>query len=226
MLTREEIHNKKFDITKKGYDVHQVDVFLDEIAVVIGNYENDAAELIKFRELEKQLSSALVLAQSTATSIREKAESEAFEKISSAEDEAQKILNDAREQVDRQCAQLEAQKNELVEKVNALKDFVDTYKKCILLDMENHREAFEQGFLSDATYNKIEEALPKEEEVLAEEETLQSEANEDLNKVSKETEDNSKELDTGDIESIDLSEIVNNLPNADDELKKLIDDII
>ncbi len=223
MLTRDEIHNKKFDIAKKGYDVHQVDAFLDEIATAFASFEKDAVELGKFRELEKQLSSALVVAQSTANTIKEKAENEASEVISSAEEQAERILKEAREQADIQCSQLEAQRDELIEKVKALKDFVETYKKCILMDMENHRDAFEQGFLSEATYQKIEDELPKEEEDADEQEETVEEpsdiATEQLDEVS-------AQLDTGNMESIDLSEIVNNLPNADDELKKLIDDII
>lgn len=45
---------------------------------------------------------------------------------------------------------------------------------------------------------------------------------EDKDEEKKENE----QLDTGDMESIDLSEIVNNLPNADDELKALIDKML
>ena len=84
------------------------------------------------------------------------------------------------------------------------------------MDMDNHKEAFLQGFLSEAKFDDIEDEIPEdepEEEVADEPETKEENAPD-------------QQLDTGEMESIDLAEIVNNLPNADDELKALIEDIL
>ncbi len=216
MIKKEDVLAKQFNVVKKGYDVHEVDAFLDEIAEKSAVTAEALAELDKFRSIEKQLSSALIMAQSTAASIREKAETECVEKLASAEEQSQRILEEARKQADIRLSELESEKENLVNEIKALKEFIDTYKECILKDMENHREAFNQAFLSDATYAQIEDQFPVEE---VEEEEAE-EATEEI------PEEEKPELDTGDMESIDLSEIVNNLPNADDELKALIDDIV
>ena len=215
MISREDVANKKFNVVKKGYDMQQVDAVLDEIVRTLGEYERDAQELERFRGLEKQLSSALIAAQGTAAGIKEKAEAEAEEKLTSAEEQAARILEEAQKQRDEQLGSLEEETSDAVEKIKKLKEFVETYKQCILMDMDNHREAFVQGFLSEATYDEIADELPEEPVEEAEEEEAQAEES-----ASQE------QLDTGEMESIDLAEIVNNLPNADDELKALINDIL
>lgn len=212
MIRKEDILSKQFNVAKKGYDVHEVDNYLDEIAQEVSVSAATLEELEKFRAIEKQLSSALIVAQSTAADMKENAKKESDNILATAEEQAKRILEEARNQADICISELTSEKEQLIEEVKKLKEFVDTYKECILKDMENHREAFNQAFLSEATYAQIEDELPEES---VEEET-------DLEEQAQEKE----ELDTGTMESIDLSEIVNNLPNADDELKALIDDIV
>ena len=225
MLKKVDVQNKKFNITRKGYDVSQVDALLDAVAETLSEYEANAQELEKFRSLEKQLSSALVMAQTTAANVQEKAAAEADEKLKSAEEQASRILEEANKEAQNQITSLENEKTELLNKIVSLKGFVENYKACILKDMQNNLVSFEQGFLSDATYEEIKEEIPENEEA-AEPETLEETSEEVACEDKDEEKKENEQLDTGDMESIDLSEIVNNLPNADDELKALIDKML
>ena len=106
MLKKVDVQNKKFNITRKGYDVSQVDALLDEGAETLSEYEANAQELEKFRSLEKQLSSALVMAQTTAANVQEKAAAEADEKLKSAEEQASRILEEANKEAQNQRSSL------------------------------------------------------------------------------------------------------------------------
>lgn len=215
MISKKDVCEKKFNVVKKGYDIAQVDALLDEIAAALEEYEKTAGELETFRGIEKQLSSALIAAQNTATDIVSKAQAQANETISASEEQAARILEEAKNQREQQLGTLETEKDEIIDKIKKLKDFTETYKQCILMDMDNHKEAFLQGFLSEAKFDDVADEIPEdepEEEVAAEPE---------VDKVAPD-----QQLDTGEMESIDLAEIVNNLPNADDELKALIEDIL
>ena len=44
-ITSAEIHNQSFSIDRKGYDVDEVDVFLEHVADEIDNLNNQIADL-------------------------------------------------------------------------------------------------------------------------------------------------------------------------------------
>lgn len=106
-----DVRKKKDDFTRslRGYDVDQVDSFLDVVADRLeqlvrgerGLRERVASleeELERYREREKALNDALLAAQELREEARTQAEREAELRIKEAESKAEKIVDAAREE--------------------------------------------------------------------------------------------------------------------------------
>lgn len=85
MLTPLDIENKKFGRSLKGYNVDEVDDFLDELtseyerlykenAELKGQIESSKKDLEHYRSVEHTLQNTLVMAQSTADDIKKMAQ--------------------------------------------------------------------------------------------------------------------------------------------------------
>lgn len=102
MLTPQEIQDTKFEkAVFGGYDMAQIDKFLDELLVDYTLlYKENAAlkgkmrvlvdKIDEYRAVDEEMRKALYTAQITAKEIKEKAEAEARQKIADAEAEAKK----------------------------------------------------------------------------------------------------------------------------------------
>lgn len=117
MLTPLDIENKKFQKQMmNGYNVDEVDDFLDEITVnyeklykenteLRAEIERSKSDLEKYKAIEQTLQNTLVMAQKTADDIK-----------SNAQDEADNIIRNARskmqDQVDEVTKDLETRKRE------------------------------------------------------------------------------------------------------------------
>ncbi|MDI3316399.1 MAG: DivIVA domain-containing protein [Bacillota bacterium] len=117
-LTPLDIHNKEFDRAFRGYNIDQVDEFLDEI-----NRDYEAAlreatmlreqvarlngRIKQYEEIEETLRNTLVMAQKTTEEMRESARREAENIIREAEQEARERIRKADEEVARRRRQLE-----------------------------------------------------------------------------------------------------------------------
>lgn len=95
MLTAKDVNNKKFEQTRPGYSPNEVDDFLREIALELGNYQKEREETAKkievlvdsvreYKRDEEALKDALVGAQKQSRVI-----------IAEAQANAEKILADA-----------------------------------------------------------------------------------------------------------------------------------
>ena len=109
-----EIVEKEFPLRFRGYDINQVDVFLEDVAKELERISKDYArikeerdilreELTASREKEKNMHEALLAAQEIGEEVRERAEKEASQIISGAQLDAQKVMADVRQQ----CASLQ-----------------------------------------------------------------------------------------------------------------------
>ncbi len=119
MLTPLDIHNKEFRKGLRGYDVDEVDEFLDE---VIKEFESlykenlDLKEQIeyqkenlgRYKEMEETLQSTMVLAQKMAEEAKRNAEKEAELIIWEAKKKAEQIIAGADEQVIESTRKLES----------------------------------------------------------------------------------------------------------------------
>ena len=126
MITPLDIENKKFSKQMmNGYNVEDVDDFLDEIVV---DYEKNYKELAEanskidklsneleqYKNLEKTLQNTLVMAQTTAEEVK-----------NVAKQQAEQILNDARtkaEEVQREGNESYLKKLDEIEKQIAIKE--------------------------------------------------------------------------------------------------------
>ncbi len=101
-----DIHNKEFSNTWRGYNVDEVNEFLDQIikdyeALIKENkYLEDKVglheeKLSHFRNLEETMSKSLIIAQETAEEVKVNARKEAELIIKEAEKNADRIINEA-----------------------------------------------------------------------------------------------------------------------------------
>ena len=101
MLTPLDIENKRFSKTLKGYNVDEVDDFLDQLTVdyeklykenadLKEKIENSKKDLEHYRNVEHTLQNTLVMAQTTADDIKANAQSRADQIIRDAQSEAKR----------------------------------------------------------------------------------------------------------------------------------------
>ncbi|MFZ7103193.1 MAG: DivIVA domain-containing protein [Peptococcaceae bacterium] len=110
MLTPLDIHNKEFKRALRGYDVDEVDEFLDE---VIKDYEylykenlnlkdqveNIQDNITRYRDIEDTLHNTMILAQQTAEEVKKNAEKEAELIVKNAQQKAEEIISHERERI-------------------------------------------------------------------------------------------------------------------------------
>lgn len=105
MLTPLDIENKRFTKTIKGYNVDEVDDFLDQLTVEYerlykenaeykSKFESQNKELEHYKTVEHTLQNTLLMAQSTAEDIKTMAQKQADQIIDEAKKEAQKMVED------------------------------------------------------------------------------------------------------------------------------------
>lgn len=106
MLTPLDIHNKSFKKSMRGYDVDEVDEFLDEIIKDFETLYKENLEikeklqqykdnLGKYKEMEDTLQSTMVLAQKMAEESKKNADKEAELIIKEAGQKAEEIVRGA-----------------------------------------------------------------------------------------------------------------------------------
>lgn len=105
MLTPLDIENKRFTKTIKGYNVDEVDDFLDQLTIEYEKlykenaeykekFDQQNKELEHYKTVEHTLQSTLLMAQSTAEDIKSMAQKQADQIIEDAKNEAQKMVED------------------------------------------------------------------------------------------------------------------------------------
>ena len=166
MLKPMDIHNKEFKKVMRGYDVEEVDEFLDEIIVdfekmqreldvlktQISNYSEN---MNSYREKELSLNNALLSAQRFADQLTQDAERKAAEIIANAEREAEKIVGNTQEKYNQVLADYAMLANRYNDAKETLRDYFRT--QLNLLDQDEAGIASEQV----AEYIKQAEQLPE-----------------------------------------------------------------
>ncbi|MHB1189640.1 MAG: DivIVA domain-containing protein [Armatimonadota bacterium] len=112
-ITPIDLMNKKFDRSMRGYSVAEVEGFLHEVADELGKLLDENKELRdkaaaaeseaqRYRDIEGTLNNALVLAQKTADDL-----------LANAHTEADLIIRESREKVERDLEQARRELEEL-----------------------------------------------------------------------------------------------------------------
>lgn len=105
MLTPLDIENKRFSKTIKGYNVDEVDDFLDELTIdyeklykenseLREQVEKDKKDLEHYKNVEHTLQNTLVMAQTTADDIKSNAQLRADQIIRDAQSEARRATEE------------------------------------------------------------------------------------------------------------------------------------
>lgn len=105
MLTPLDIENKRFSKTLKGYNVDEVDDFLDELTIDYEKLYKENAELREqieenkkdlehYKSVEHTLQNTLVMAQTTADDIKANAQTRAEQIVRDAQSEARRATEE------------------------------------------------------------------------------------------------------------------------------------
>ena len=140
MITPLDIENKRFSKqVVNGYNVEDVDDFLDELVEDYGKNCKDLAEanekiekltndLEQYRNIEATLKNTLVVAQSTAEEVKNVAKQQAEQIINDAKSQADEILKQAKGNSERRLAEIEQQITIKERRMEEVKKQFDVYK--------------------------------------------------------------------------------------------------
>ena len=128
MLTPLDIENKKFAKTLKGYDVEEVDDFLDQLtedyeklykenAEIKEKMEESNKEIERYKNVEHTLQDTLVMAQSTADELKQ-----------NAQVRAEQIIRDAQEGAKKANEEVAKEEFEIRRRIEDLKRQIKVYK--------------------------------------------------------------------------------------------------
>ena len=140
MLTPLDIENKKFQKQMmNGYNVDEVDDFLDEITVdyeklykenseLRSEIDRSKGDLEKYRNIEQTLQNTLVMAQSTAEEVKNVAKQQAEQVIADAQKEADTIIRNAKESASKGLDEIEQQTRAKEQQFSEVKQQFDIYR--------------------------------------------------------------------------------------------------
>lgn len=128
MLTPLDIENKRFSKTLKGYNVDEVDDFLDQLTIdyerlykenseLKEKIEEDKKDLEHYKSVEQTLQNTLVMAQTTAEDIK-----------SNAQSRAEQIIRDAQSEARRATEEITKEEFEIRKRTEELKRQLGVYK--------------------------------------------------------------------------------------------------
>ena len=128
MLTPLDIENKRFSRTLKGYNVDEVDDFLDQLTIdyekiykenseLREQIEENKKDLEHYKNVEKTLQNTLVMAQTTADDIK-----------ANAQERANQIIRDAQSEAKRATETISKEEFEIRKRTEELKRQFDVYK--------------------------------------------------------------------------------------------------
>lgn len=206
-----DIGQAKFDVVKKGYSQLQVDAFLDEVVTAWQEKDREIAKLQasieSYRTQEEKISKALVRAEEAASKITADAENQAQEILRQAQEQEQTLKQKLEDQEAAWRAQYEEDHKNLLAEIQTLRQFHESYRSQIQADLENLLARFHEN---DEAQKKWEEQPEVEEQVAqlakqAEQEELSSDSN---------------------AKNIDFNDLLKDLPDSDQDLKAIIDELI
>ncbi|MCI8273345.1 MAG: DivIVA domain-containing protein [Clostridia bacterium] len=140
MITPLDIENKKFNKQMmNGYNVEEVDNFLDEI---LEDYEKNYKQLSTmnskveelnnnlshYKNIETTLQNTLVMAQSTSEEVKNVAKQQAEQIVEDAKKKAEEIVREAKSSARKSLEDLERQTSEKEKQFDELKKQFDIYR--------------------------------------------------------------------------------------------------
>lgn len=147
-ITPLDIRRQNFRKTMRGYDVDEVEAFLEMVASaweeLVESLENAEKELIVLRaraadfdRMEGAVRDVLVQQQQSATQARKEADKEAELIIMDAEIKASNLVSEARERVQVLTETIRELQDRRLSVLSQIRSFVDSHRK--MLDLEEER---------------------------------------------------------------------------------------
>ena len=176
LITPLDIQNVEFKVSFRGYNQSEVDSFLNKVLVDYEKLHKEnqvikegakrlESDIGKYKNIEENLSSTLMLAQETSNTLKETAEREAASIIQEAELKAKKILEDAQKEVQEKERELQY-----------LTDQFSNYKFKALSFLEaQYRIIKDDAFISMSQDNGLAEVAATSENVVKEQDSVVSE---------------------------------------------------
>jgi len=239
MFSAEEIRNATFTRRGKGYECEQVDNFLDKVyseyAALEDRLAEAEAEAAAARKNESALAQILIAAENSANDIRSKAQQDAERMLADARTRADSVIAESDAKAQRYAEDCEREHADIVEEVEQIKNFRDDYVAAILADMDEIKASFIRKFEKDAKYDsRPQPAVFAEPEEPAEEPAAEEPAGEiaaEAAELAEPAEDAPAEPEeTPEIlrqnGEFDVNDILKDLPESEAELKKMIDELL
>jgi cell division initiation protein len=140
MLTPDDIEQKTFSTALRGYDLDEVDDFLDHVVATIRDLQEELAEArssaAKVPEPvpdESAVGRALIAAQSAADQIMAAAREDSDRTLTNAQEEAKRLVSEAQEQADGFIAERDAKRAEAEAEMMILSDHVSNIRTQLAL---------------------------------------------------------------------------------------------
>ena len=210
---------KEFPKAKRGgLDEFSVHSYLKEIQGSINNLNSENQDLrTKVEEYKKQesaLARSLIAAEETAQKTLADAQEEASKILEDSRQEASSILDNANREAEEIKSNALKDVEETLSRLNRLKAFENDFKARILEDIENEKNRFQTDFSSDQMWTASVEAREAENYAVSQDTVPEVEEVPD----TEETEDHEEG-------HIELKSIYEDLPQTEDDLRKLIQEL-
>ena len=153
-MTPLDIQNHRFRKTFRGYDGHEVEIFLEMVASELeslikeNSYLDEElsrknSELVDYREREAALKDTMITAQRIAQDMKQNVAKEAQIILSEAELEADKIIKNAHERVIRLQEDINDLKKQRMQAESELRSLLQTHLKLLDIASEDERDIAE-----------------------------------------------------------------------------------
>ncbi|MDX9787170.1 MAG: DivIVA domain-containing protein [Desulfobacterales bacterium] len=150
-----DIQQRQFRIKFRGFDIREVDAFLEQIADTIESMQTEstrlrdeiqrmASELKGHKEREESFKRAMLVSQQTIEQMKENAQKEAELIVADAEVRAEKILNRAHNRLAQLHEDMAELKRQRVQIEVQIRSVLETHSKLLDLGKEELRSLDEE----------------------------------------------------------------------------------
>jgi cell division initiation protein len=154
-VTSYDIQNKQFRLKLRGFDIHEVDLFLEEIAESFEALQSQNKALKEevrrmeresksLKEREEVLNNALIHSQKASEQIKENAQKAADVIIADAEVKAEKIINAAHHRLGRLAEEIDGLKRQRMQIEIQIRSVLESHSKLLEIGMAEREQKGEE----------------------------------------------------------------------------------
>lgn len=174
-LTPLDIHHKEFAHALRGYDVAEVDAFLEEVKIELEKAQRMAAELAKRTEVAEQklakyvtmegsINNAFISAQQSADSIKSTAQSESQSLLEAARSEGERVYREAESKAREIIREALAERERIAGEADRLQRSEDEFRRSYISLLDHfYAEAKKKEFAPEPIVETVPEPAAVEE---------------------------------------------------------------